>query len=109
MPAQKPLSISVGDFTTQLKTAVPAALGENQTFRELRADIRFVSHPGIIGFTIRDPQLSNRPVSELSKLAGDVTAQLPQLAERYQPGFLIRDGGILVGFFPVADVLELRE
>jgi hypothetical protein len=84
MPSQKPLSISVGDLTAQLKTAVQTALQENKNFRDLHAEVRYVPHPGIIGFIVRDPQLGGRPVSELSKLAGDVMAKLPQLGEKSQ-------------------------
>jgi len=102
-------SISVRDLSSQLKTAVEAALKANAGFAGVEADIRYVPNPGIIGFILRDPQLDNRQFSELSKLAGDVTSKLPQVGAKSQPAFLIRDGGIIVGFFPVAEMLELTE
>jgi hypothetical protein len=101
-------SISVRDLPGKLTAAVQSALKKNAGLGIPQADIRFLPHPGIIGFIVRDPGLADRKFSDLSKLAGDVAAQMPELAAKSQPAFLVRDGGIIVGFFPSAE-LEFRE
>jgi hypothetical protein len=101
-------SISVGQLSGKLKDAVQSVLKKNPGFKIQEADIRFLPHPGIIGFVVRDAVVADQKFSDLSRLAGDVAAQLPELAGKSQAAFLRHDGGIIMGFFPSSE-LEFRE
>jgi hypothetical protein len=106
MTSKRAESISVGELPGKLEKAVQSALTGSR-FAGQRVDIRFLPHPGIIGFVLSDAVVADRSFSELSKLASDVVTKVPDLAGKAEPAILKHDGGIIMGFFPTAEV-ELR-
>ena len=101
-------SISARELSARLRTAVQLAVRYNPDFPST-PEIGLFPASGIIGFILRDPELQGATLSKLIKLASDVVSQVSELATQSQPALLVRDGDIILGFFPSAEVIQLPE
>jgi hypothetical protein len=108
MATSRAESISASDLSKKLRAAVQSALKNNPGFAAT-ARISIALRPGILGFQVRSADVEGQTVSKLTKVADDVTSQVPTLAAGSQPALLVRGPYIVLGFFPDAEVIELPE
>ncbi|MBP1850370.1 hypothetical protein [Rhizobium halophytocola] len=87
------LSDRIGKSVIGLEKVAPKLLPEDLS-------ARYIPDPGIIGYILRDDVARGLSIKELEATAGAV-------AERFSPAgvksasVLLKNGGILVGFFPI--------
>jgi hypothetical protein len=108
MATRRAESVSASDLSKKLKAAVQSALKNNPGFAAT-ARISIAPRPGILGFRVRSADVEGQVLSKLTKVAGDVTSQVPTLAAGSQPALLVQGPDIVLGFFPDDEVIEFPE
>lgn len=98
----KPLSISLADFNSQVATSVRAATDKIPEFKGSFDEAVFFPDLGLIGYILRD-EFGLRSGKDLANFSTAMKGSLPGT-----PVTIIRDGKILMGYFPVQNELLIR-
>lgn len=106
MQGERPRSISIEEFSGTVKTAVAASLKRYPQFGGDH-EISILPYPGVIGFIIRDFDLGEASLAEVSGLASDIAAGIGGVSAGARKTIIINNGGVTVGFMPIDDVLTL--
>jgi len=100
--ADRVKSISAKDLTAKVKDAVEVSLKRHK----IAAKFGPISlSPELIGFILRDADLHDKTIGQVSDLAGDVAKQFDSQATIFK----FNGGRILLGYIPDFDAFQITE
>ncbi|BCH67838.1 MULTISPECIES: hypothetical protein [Rhizobium/Agrobacterium group] len=100
-------SISIAELAVNVKAAISEVHKENPALFEIEPEISFIPNPGIIGFVIRESEVKGRVLGDVANIAKLVGKKLKPVSGVKTMDLLIRDGNVIVGFFPTNEAVTL--